>query len=263
MSRRRAMAFYSQQSTANPTGWRPWNSRLSFYTPNTFPVPTTGSGRFLLQPGASGGPSAAGGLGNVEMPHFPNFKGPRTFYLRDNPSAPRPVYSPPASVRASLSGMGLVPPTMQRQWNRPSSPVIVNGPFTANGAAGATPGSIPSNRWQRRQQMEQQQQQQQQNSGIDSTNQYWQQQQAQPAMSTATDASGNPLYATPPAGMVITGYDAQGNPVYGQATTAATAPAAAAPASTSFFSEDSLGLGFNNGIYLAVGLGLVLILKKK
>ena len=59
------MNFYSPQSTENPTGWRPWNSRLSFYTPNTFPVPTTGSGRFLLQPGVQGMPTQSGGLGDA------------------------------------------------------------------------------------------------------------------------------------------------------------------------------------------------------
>ena len=36
---------------------------LGFYQANTFPLPTTGRGRFLLQPGAQGYPSAAGGLG--------------------------------------------------------------------------------------------------------------------------------------------------------------------------------------------------------
>jgi len=63
------LGVYVKASTANPTGWRPWNSRLSangleFYIPNSFPVPTTGRGPMLLQPGqAWAGPSQAGGLG--------------------------------------------------------------------------------------------------------------------------------------------------------------------------------------------------------
>lgn len=65
------LGVYVKASTANPTGWRPWNSRLSaqglaFYVPNTFPVPTAGRGPFLLQPGqAWAQPSPAGGLGRM------------------------------------------------------------------------------------------------------------------------------------------------------------------------------------------------------
>jgi len=58
-----SMGVYVNASTANPTGWRPWNSRLSFYSPNSFPVPTIGQGPFLLQPGVTAAPSQAGGLG--------------------------------------------------------------------------------------------------------------------------------------------------------------------------------------------------------
>ena len=36
------MRFYTPASTANPTGWRPWNSRLSFYSPGSYALPTTG-----------------------------------------------------------------------------------------------------------------------------------------------------------------------------------------------------------------------------
>lgn len=35
---------------------------LGFYIPNSFPSPTTGSGPFLLQPGQTGSPMAAGGV---------------------------------------------------------------------------------------------------------------------------------------------------------------------------------------------------------
>jgi hypothetical protein len=58
---------YVRASTANPTGWRPWNSRLSFYIPNSFPLPTTGRGPFLFQPGVCGRPAYNGGLGRFRM----------------------------------------------------------------------------------------------------------------------------------------------------------------------------------------------------
>lgn len=35
---------------------------LGYYIPNSFPVPTTGRGPFLLQPGVTGGPMMAGGV---------------------------------------------------------------------------------------------------------------------------------------------------------------------------------------------------------
>ena len=38
---------------------------LSFYIPNSYPLPTSGRGRFLLQPGATGRPGANGGLGHL------------------------------------------------------------------------------------------------------------------------------------------------------------------------------------------------------
>ena len=38
---------------------------LGFYIPNSFPLPTTGSGPYLLQPGVTGAPSAAGGIPTV------------------------------------------------------------------------------------------------------------------------------------------------------------------------------------------------------
>ena len=40
---------------------------LGFYINNTFPLPTTGSGPFLLQPGVTGSPSASGG-GAIALP---------------------------------------------------------------------------------------------------------------------------------------------------------------------------------------------------
>jgi hypothetical protein len=76
--RRRLMAEYVKMSTANPTGWRPWNSRLQgmncapvmqpaglgYYIVNSYPLPTTGRGPFLLQPGANGVPAVSGGMGD-------------------------------------------------------------------------------------------------------------------------------------------------------------------------------------------------------
>ena len=38
---------------------------LGFYIPNSFPLPTTGQGPYLLQPGITGAPSAAGGVPTV------------------------------------------------------------------------------------------------------------------------------------------------------------------------------------------------------
>jgi len=38
---------------------------LGFYIPNSFPLPTTGQGPFLLQPGITGAPSQAGGVPSV------------------------------------------------------------------------------------------------------------------------------------------------------------------------------------------------------
>lgn len=60
---------YVRMSTANPTGWRPWQSRLqglgAFYLQNTYPLPTTGRGPFLLQPGVTARPTVTGGLGRL------------------------------------------------------------------------------------------------------------------------------------------------------------------------------------------------------
>lgn len=67
---------YVRMSTQNPTGWRPWNSRLSglacqrpgmgaFYIENRFPLPTTSSGPWLMAPGCNYRPTVAGGLGDT------------------------------------------------------------------------------------------------------------------------------------------------------------------------------------------------------
>jgi hypothetical protein len=64
------LRFYTPASTANPTGIRPWNSRLSFYEPNAYAVPTAGRGPFLLQPGITGRPMANGAMGYYERANF-------------------------------------------------------------------------------------------------------------------------------------------------------------------------------------------------
>lgn len=65
------LGVYLPASTANPTGRRPWNSRLlSFYAPNSFALPTTGQGPFLLNPGVAGAPAASGGLGFYRRARF-------------------------------------------------------------------------------------------------------------------------------------------------------------------------------------------------
>jgi hypothetical protein len=57
----RRLGEYVKASTENPTGWRPWQSRLSYYIPNSYPLPTTGRGPLLLNPGVSYVPPAVNG----------------------------------------------------------------------------------------------------------------------------------------------------------------------------------------------------------
>lgn len=109
-----SLRFYSQASTANPTGRRPWNSRLSFYIPNSFNPPTAGQGPFLLQPGVMGAPQQNGGLGcdscsgmaGVSFPNYATFQRPRQSRRRFDSVAPMPVYSPVSAVTSQLSGLG-------------------------------------------------------------------------------------------------------------------------------------------------------------
>lgn len=66
------LSRYVQMSTANPTGWRPWQSRLqglngglgAYYIRNTFPLPTTSSGPWLMSPGCNYQPTVNGGMGD-------------------------------------------------------------------------------------------------------------------------------------------------------------------------------------------------------
>lgn len=119
------LGIYTQASTANPTGRRPWNSRLAFYSPNTFPLPTAGRGPFLLQPGMMGRPMANGGvpgtltpglscdccpqsmgLAGTNFPNFANFQRPRQSRRRFDSTAPLPFYQPVSASTAQLSGLG-------------------------------------------------------------------------------------------------------------------------------------------------------------
>lgn len=267
---RRAMGVYVQASTANPTGWRPWNSRLGFYLPNSFPLPTTGRGPWLLQPGAPcAKPAAAGGLGAVDFPNYAGFGGPRNWISRVQSWVPSPVYGPPPSVRMRLTGLGA---TNNVRLRRSPTAVISS--------------STPAQTWRSQQQNNQNQnrrnrwQQQNQSSNYEGWSsgqqpqsyQQWQQQQAQTGSLSSSaagsivgyDASGNPIYSSPPAGMSVVGTDAQGNPIYGTAGST-TSAAATTPSSTgtSILTEDSLGLGLPNWMYAGIGLGLVLIFKRR
>jgi len=122
------LGLYTAASTANPTGRRPWNSRLSYYAPNTFALPTTGQGPFLLNPGVVGMPMQAGGvpspmtpaialgcdgcgggrmgLAGVKFPNYATFQRSRQTRRRFDSTAPVPYYSPVNSVTDQLSGLG-------------------------------------------------------------------------------------------------------------------------------------------------------------
>jgi len=98
------LALYTAASTANPTGRRPWNSRLSYYVPNTFALPTTGQGPFLLNPGVVGMPMQAGGVPSPMTPAIAaapglGFLGQPPF---PGPSPTRPaVFAVPVSERTA------------------------------------------------------------------------------------------------------------------------------------------------------------------
>ena len=266
MRRARALHFYTPASTANPTGMRPWNSRLSFYTPGAYPLPTTGTGipaqRF-----------AAGGLGSIQFPNFAGFNRARTWRTRDNASSPTPwIY---ATERHGLGAMPVVnwPRQLPRGAYNPipsgATPIVSTQPQTGTNApmptyrraypwhgaapAGtAQPGSFVTSSPETGSIVSYQP-----NTG---TPIYPYGQQPSSASAAAT--------AIVPASSVIIGYDANGNPVYqGQTVSSAGLPIASttppAAAGTSWFSQDSLGLGLSNGVYAAIGVGLVLMFKKK
>lgn len=122
---------YVQHSTANPLGQRPWNSRLNglagssrrlhgmdFYLQNTFPIPTTGQGPFLLNAGVTGGPMRNGGvptLGaymsapNVAPPDPTSYVSPLAEVLGTN-TAPVAASAPqgPSTETLLLGGAAIV-----------------------------------------------------------------------------------------------------------------------------------------------------------
>jgi hypothetical protein len=82
---------------------------------------------------------------------------------------------------------------------------------------------------------------------------------AAPGSVIGTDASGNPIYSSPPTGLVVVGTDAQGNPIYGAASAASTTAAASTDTSgysdiLNWLSESTLISGFPNwGVAAVIG----------
>lgn len=281
---------YVKMSTANPTGWRPWQSRLglgAFYLQNSYPLPTTGRGPFLLQPGICGcvRPTVNGGMG-IDFPNYPGIGARGTWITQGG--YPAPVYKPP---KMRLAGLGISSAHTVHRIAVSSSTPSGRAVARSNGSTSTATGSA---RWNR-------------TNGTSGRRGRSSNPTQQPGYVVGSDASGNPIYAQPPTGQVITGYDAQGNPVYGPATstvgtggvvqsgygggltTAGTitgydasgnpiyasqpagssvtgydaqgnpiySTASASATGESWFAEDSLGLGLNNGIYLAGGALLV------
>jgi hypothetical protein len=278
MRRARALHFYTPASTANPTGMRPWNSRLSFYTPGAYPLPTTGTGipaqRF-----------AAGGLGSIQFPNFAGFNRARTWRTRDNASSPTPwIY---ATERHGLGAMPVVnwPRQLPRGAYNPipsgATPIVSTQPQTGTNAPAPTNqicpawgcGPAPVNRYQFHNWAP---------TGTGQSGSFVTSSPETGSIVSYQPNTGTPIYpygqqpssasaaatAIAPASSVIIGYDANGNPVYqGQTVSSAGLPIASttppAAAGTSWFSQDSLGLGLSNGVYAAIGVGLVLMFKKK
>jgi len=300
------LGVYTAASTANPTGRRPWNSRLSFYAPNTFALPTTGRGPFLLNPGASGRPAANGGLGFYKRARFavpttsmsglgqtavsaPSGARARRFTRAMNPV---PAGASGLTPNTLAPGYGSIwqtgqpssgtPPTAG--WAQPVGPVIAGAAsqqgFTPIGSSGFYTSS-PEMATQAAAQGYYQIGTSRNGQPIYSTNPA--QLAGAQGQITSYDPLGAPIYSTPPAGQTVLGTDAYGTPIYsgnpsaasliasGTATSAAAANAAQAAAATpstssvaDFFSEDSLGLGLNNGWYLGIGaVALYLITSKR
>jgi hypothetical protein len=275
MGSRQRMGNYMKASTANPTGWRPWNSRLSFYIPNSFPLPTTGRAPFLLQPGVTGRPSYNGGVGRLGFlgsantpPNFASFTGSRVWRIRPT-APPNPVYGPGSTLAMRLSGLGAPSSTARfrsTNWvprTNPTGQATATG-TTASGAPASGAGvAILSHRAWNQGQRQNLLQQAQQTAGT----------------VIGTDSAGYPIYSSPPAGMEQYGTDSDGNPMYatpgqiaamtaagttGTPTTAAAATTTDATSSIeSWFSTDSLGLGLNNAWYLGIGVGAYLLFFRK
>ena len=253
------MGIYTRASTANPTGRRPWNSRLSFYVPNTFNPPTAGSGPFLFQPGVTGSPAANGGLGFYKRARYPlpttsmsglgqamptfNWGPPGFVYpsptgtrlpFRDcngNPSASPGMCANPLRQVLPIPG-GVTPPVAPVRI-RPSGFQPVGTSYSGAGVYTSAPGLSPEAAGQG----------------------YYQ---------VGTDAAGNPIYSTNPSAAQL--YQSQQAAATGTAPPSAAPPAAAAPASSisDLLSQDSLGFGLSNAWYLGIaGVGLFLLMGKK
>ena len=226
---------------------------------------------------------ANGGLGSVQFPNYAGLNRARTWRTRDNASSPTPwIY---ATERHSLSGLGISPAqyygtrryteapryrerlqpdplrrhadyflaAANRNESAPAPTYRRAYPWHGAAPAGtAQPGSFVTSSPETGSIVSYQP-----NTGTP-IYPYGQ----QPASSSAAAT------AVAPSSSTIIGYDANGNPVYqGQTVSSAGLPIASATppaaAGTSWFSQDSLGLGLSNGVYAAIGVGLVLMLKKK
>jgi hypothetical protein len=280
MTRRQKIRFgvYVKGSTANPTGWRPWNSRLSYYAPGAFSIPTSGQGPFLLTAGTFAKPSAAGGLSGVTFPNYAGFSRSRTW--RSHAGYPTPVYRAP--------GLGAALPISTM---RHVTPVSFATPATGGPSATFPPVSgrnaailNPAGGW--------------------TMPQPWHQAPAATVPSTANTISPSqpgyfvtsspetgsitsfvpapgvtPLNQSQYAAIQAAGTTAQTFQSPAQAAAAAEAAANAAQAAAAqtsaastatstaaapnILTEDSLGWGLPNIAYAGIAIGLVLILKGK
>jgi len=123
------LGVYVNASTANPTGWRPWNSRLSFYKPAAFSVPTTSLST----------PQRSLGLGRASFPNFPSFAQSRNW--RSHAGYPTPVYQAPG-----LGSPIAIPRANPPRANQPPRvglpPVIVRAPLPRPRRAMAGLGAV-------------------------------------------------------------------------------------------------------------------------
>jgi hypothetical protein len=95
---------YVKASTDNPLGFRPWGSRLNFYSQAHYPLPTTGLSR-PIHPSLNG-------LGTVNFSTRASFQGSRDWVAREGYYAPVPrVYGPP-ELAPSRTGQ----PGRMRNW---------------------------------------------------------------------------------------------------------------------------------------------------
>jgi hypothetical protein len=283
------LGIYTRASTANPTGRRPWNSRLSYYVPNSFAVPTYGQGPFLLNPGVAGAPMQAGGvpapmtpaiamsgLGMLGQPPWPIAQ-PRRPAVWSVPvwEVTAPAYSVRRGRRAMNMGAVMSPgmypvsPILARSARSflnpgtavPAQPAISSSVAPQPMAtSGFTPiGTAPSGA-----------------NIYTSAPGLATQAYGQGYYQVGVNAQGQPIYSTNPSASQLQAAQTYQSLYALQQQNAAAAAGAAAPAaatttttSTSTFdlgtwlSTDSLGFGLNNGWYLAIGGGALFLLMSK